>query len=255
MINFACRMRRRESHSLDPAWSCACIVRACPVVVRGRPARGSATARLLRLPNCLLSPAKFAEFSCPQMCLTNREELIELRRLDGCSRKHAVCLPSVMDLMLKQMHQQTIPPFGLYPRVAIDLHHFVETACGQTLADFDETPINRGLLDPKIGNSRARHRIFPRSRPQPSAFERVDVEMVNDEDVIESLLQAREEAGAFRFELGLREILACNRQTMVRPGIVMSERPISLNDIGGHQDLRNRAITNGLLQGLEISDD
>jgi hypothetical protein len=35
--------------------------------------------------------------------------------------------------------------------------------------------------------------------------------MVNDEYMIESLLQAREETGALRFELGLREILASNQ--------------------------------------------
>jgi hypothetical protein len=108
-----------------------------------------------------------------------------------------------MDLVLKQMHQQAITPFGLYARSAIDSHHFVEAAGRQTLADRDEPLINCGLLLPKISNSCARHRIIPRARTQPSAFERVNVEMVNDEDVIESLLQAWKETGTFRFELGL----------------------------------------------------
>lgn len=164
--------------------------------------------RLLRLPHCLLSPAEFAEFFCPQMRLIDREELIELGRLDRCSGEHAVCLPSMMDLMLKQMHQKTIAPFGLYPRIAIDSHHFVETVRGQTLADGDEPPVNCGLLLSKIGDSRARHRIFPRSWPKRSTFQRVDVEMVNDQDVIEGLLQAREETGARRFKLGLGQVLA-----------------------------------------------
>ena len=79
------------------------------------------------------------------MSLINREELVQLGRLDSGSGKHAVCLPSMMDLMLKQVHQQTIAPFGLYPAIAIDMHGFVETVSGQTLADFDETLIDGGL--------------------------------------------------------------------------------------------------------------
>jgi hypothetical protein len=67
-------------------------------------------------------------------------------------RKHAVGLPPVMNLMLKQMHQQTIVPFGLYPRITIDLHHFVETVCGQTPADLDKALIDGGLIEAKIGN-------------------------------------------------------------------------------------------------------
>ena len=93
----------------------------------GNAAQSGGRLRLLRLPHGLLSPAEFAEFFCPQMCLINREELIQLGGLDSCSGKHGVCLPPMMDLMLKQMHQQTIAPFGLHPRFAIDLHHLVET--------------------------------------------------------------------------------------------------------------------------------
>src|ERR1700688_5292621 len=101
------------------------------------------TARRLRPPHGLLSPTEVAEFPCPQRRLIDREELIQLGRLDGRSGEHAMCLPPMMDLMLKQMHQQTIATFGLYPRVAIEFHHFVEAVRGQTLADIDETLVNR----------------------------------------------------------------------------------------------------------------
>jgi hypothetical protein len=117
----------------------------------------------------------------------------------------------MMDLMLKQMHQQAVAPFGLYLRIAIDAHHLVETVGGQALADFDKTTIDRGLLVSKIGNRRARHRIFPRSRPKPSTLERVDVEMIDDQDVIERFLQAGEETDASSFELKLRQTLASHQ--------------------------------------------
>jgi hypothetical protein len=32
----------------------------------------------------------------------------------------------MMNLMLKQMHQEAIAAFGLHPRIAIDAHDFVE---------------------------------------------------------------------------------------------------------------------------------
>jgi hypothetical protein len=153
-------------------------------------AKGSIHPYGLRRPHRLLSPTEFAKFSRPQMCLIFREELVQLRRLDGCRGKHAVCLPPMMDLVLKQMHQETIAPFVLYPRISIDLHHFVETVRGQTLADLDETPINCGLLESKIGNRRARYRVLPRFRPKPPAFERVNVEPVNNQDMIAGFLQA-----------------------------------------------------------------
>jgi hypothetical protein len=59
--------------------------------------------------------------------------------------------------------------------------------------------------------------------------------MIDDQDVIEGFLQAGEEAGANRFEFGLGQVLAGGEQAMVRPGIVVGERPVGLNDAGGHR--------------------
>jgi hypothetical protein len=65
-----------------------------------------------------------------------------------------------------------------------------------------------------------------------SAFESVNVEMVDDQDVIEGFLQAREEAGAGRLEFGLGQLLASGQKAMVRPGIVVGEGPVGLKDVG-----------------------
>jgi hypothetical protein len=48
----------------------------------------------------------------------------------------------MMDLVLKQMHQQAVAPFGLYPRVTVDANLFAETVGGQILAYLDETPVD-----------------------------------------------------------------------------------------------------------------
>src|SRR4029077_21080787 len=101
--------------------------------------------------------------------------------------------------------------------IAIDSHHFVEAVRGQALADGDEPPVNRSLLLTEIGNGRAGHRVLPRARPQPSALERVDVEVIDNQDVIKSFLQAWKEARALRLELGLRGIFDSNRPISRRP--------------------------------------
>ena len=83
---------------------------------------------------------------------------------DVCPGEHAMGLPPVMDLMLKQMHQQAVTPFGLHPGIAIDAHHLAEAVRGQVLADGDKPPIDGRLLDLEIGNRRARHLVLPRFR-------------------------------------------------------------------------------------------
>jgi hypothetical protein len=132
------------------------------------------------------------------------------------------------------MHQQTVAPFGLHTRVSIDAHNFSKARCSQSLAEPYQSPIDRRLLNPKIGNTRAWHLVLPGFRPEPSTFERVDIEAIDNQDVVEGFLQAGEEARANRFELGLSEALAGAQQTMVRPGVVVGERTIGLNDVGGH---------------------
>ena len=48
----------------------------------------------------------------------------------------------MMDLVLKQMHQQAVASFGLHPRVTIDSNLFAETVGGQILANLDQAPID-----------------------------------------------------------------------------------------------------------------
>ena len=59
---------------------------------------------VLGFPHRLLRPAKFAEFGGSQRRFIDCEELVELRRLDVCFRKHGVGLPAMVDLVLKQVH-------------------------------------------------------------------------------------------------------------------------------------------------------
>ena len=51
-------------------------------------------------------------------------------------------LSPMVDLMLKQMHQEAIAPFGLHPRIAIDTHDYVEAVSREALANLDKASID-----------------------------------------------------------------------------------------------------------------
>src|SRR5262249_30429235 len=74
----------------------------------------AAADALSRSPHCLLGPAELLEFGGPERRLRDRKELVELRRRDGGCRQHRVRLATMMDLMLEEMHQQTVASLGLH---------------------------------------------------------------------------------------------------------------------------------------------
>jgi hypothetical protein len=52
-----------------------------------------------------------------------RRKFIELWREDGCAIQHGVCLPPVMNLMLKQMQQKPVHPLMLSTRATMHLNN------------------------------------------------------------------------------------------------------------------------------------
>src|SRR5262249_21746403 len=134
-----------------------------------------------------------------------RKELIELRRLDARARQHGVRLPAMMDIMLKQMHEQPIAPLTLHFRAAVDLHDVIEASARQRVADRYQAPVDRGLSRHQLCERGTRNRICPSLRPKPAALQCVDIKKVDDVNVIQRRLQARKEAGPYRLELRLVE--------------------------------------------------
>ena len=88
---------------------------------------------------------------------------------------------------------------------------------------------------PQAGDVRIRNRIAPGPWPERSALHRIDVKQIDHVDVVQGLLQARKEAGAFQFELGPAEFGAGGEQPVIGPGVVMGERAKGLDEIGGHE--------------------
>jgi hypothetical protein len=51
----------------------------------------------------------------------------------------------MVDLVLEEMHEQAVPPFGLYLRIAIDPHNAAEELRRQRIADCDQALVDSGL--------------------------------------------------------------------------------------------------------------
>ena len=71
--------------------------------------------------------------------------------------------------------------------------------------DLEQAPIDCGLRFLQCGDRGARLRIREGGGAQRAAFHRVDVEMVDDQDVVERGAQAWEEAGSFCREFVRRQ--------------------------------------------------
>ena len=113
----------------------------------------------------------------------------------------ACTVAPMVDLMLKKVQQQAVAPLRLHTGIAIDPHEAVERLIGQALANDDQAPVHRLLFPLELCHSRARQLVGPGLRAEPAAFESIDVEPVDDQDVVERGLDAREEAAASRGEL------------------------------------------------------
>src|SRR5262245_32073841 len=140
----------------------------------------------------------------------------------------------MVNLMLKEVHEKPVAAFGLDPRIAVDSHKTVEKLGRQRIADGDQAFIDGGLRDHQLRNGGAWYVVLPRRRSQPSALECIDVEQVDDVDMVQRELQAREKAGPVGFKLLLAEGGAGCEQPMVCPGIVVGERAIGLHKTSGH---------------------
>ena len=87
--------------------------------------------------------------------------------------------------------------------------------------DLEQAPVDRGLRFLQRGNGRARLLVRPRGRAERAAFHRVDVKMVDDQDVVERGAQAWKEAGSLRGEFLRRQPRAGGEQPVVCPGVVV----------------------------------
>src|ERR1700752_26068 len=102
----------------------------------------------------------------------------------------------MMNLMLKEVHEKPVAAFGLDPRLAVDSHKAVEKLRRQRIAESDQASIDGGLGNRQLRNDGAWYVVLPSRRSQPSAFECIDVEQVDDVDMVQCELQAREKAGS-----------------------------------------------------------
>src|SRR5262245_49427581 len=109
----------------------------------------------------------------------------------------------MVNLVLKQVHQQAIASFNLDTGTSIDPYLAAQQGRCQRIADTDQAPVHRRLSLRKLCKSWKRNWIFPGRRSKPTALECINVEKINDINVVQRCLQAREEARALGLEFAL----------------------------------------------------
>jgi hypothetical protein len=65
-----------------------------------------------------------------------------LGRFDGGSGEHGVGLPAMVCLVLEEVHEEAVAPFGLHPRFAIDLNEAAKQVWRQRIADCDQALVD-----------------------------------------------------------------------------------------------------------------
>src|SRR5229473_2289353 len=93
---------------------------------------------------------------------------------------------------------------------------------------------NRCLSTPEFGKRWTWNAVCKSLWPKPSTLQRVDNEQVDDVNVVQRLLQAREEAGPLGFKRLLVQVCASREQPVVRPGVIVGECAVRLDKTGGH---------------------
>src|SRR5690348_8021026 len=109
-------------------------------------------------------------------------------------------LSAVMNLVLNEMHQQPVATLNLDACTSIDPHVGAQQGGCQAIADADEALVHRPLGFRELRKSWKRDLILPGFWSEPSALERVNIEKVNDPNMVQRPLQAREEAGTLDFK-------------------------------------------------------
>src|SRR5437899_251228 len=107
--------------------------------------------------------------------------------------------------MLEQVQEQTVHPLALYGGAAMHGDDALQSGRVERFDDLEQTPIDRGLSLLQRANRCTRLLVRPGGRAERAAFHRVDVKMVDDQDVVERGAQARKEAGSFRGEFVRRQ--------------------------------------------------
>src|SRR5882762_5010959 len=156
------------------------------------------------------------------------EKLIQLRWSHRRAGKHCVHLSTVMDLMLKQMREDAAHLVCVDTGSARHLHRAVESGVIELQTQCDQARIAFVLLarECRTGIKRLFRleelaRLEIRRLSLPAAFEHVDVEPVDRENVIERGLDRREKTGAGGDKISLRELRAGFQQTVIGPGVVV----------------------------------
>ena len=63
-----------------------------------------------------------------------------------------MCLPTMVDLVLEEMHEQAVAPLGLHQRITIDPHDVAKEVRRQRIDDCDQALVTSSLSTLRFGN-------------------------------------------------------------------------------------------------------
>src|SRR2546430_445903 len=97
-------------------------------------------------PDRRLAEPELREVPLAQVRFPGAVELVELRRLYARSGKHRMRLAAVMDLVLKEVREETAQAIGSRAVAARNLHHGVQAVLAERFAQRDQAQVGRALL-------------------------------------------------------------------------------------------------------------
>src|SRR6476619_490307 len=129
-------------------------------------------------------------------------------------------LSTMVNLVLKSVHQQAVASFNLDTSTSIDPHLAAQQGRCQRVADTDQTLVHRRLSPRKLCKSWKRNWIFPGRRSKPSALKCINVQKINYINVVQRSLQTRKEARALGLKVALCQFGARAQQAVVRHALL-----------------------------------
>ena len=150
-------------------------------------------------------------------------EFVELRRLDRSASQHRVDLSAMMHLVEEEMRQHIVGASDLNAPGAMDAGFADEPLRRQRTAEREQPLVDCRLCVGQRPDTVERLRGIPRLGAKRSALERINVEPIDREVVIERRLDGWEKARARCFELTGSELLADVVKTQVGKPVGLGE--------------------------------
>lgn len=149
----------------------------------------------------VLAPSERYPLLFSRLRIVTDDEFIQLRRPDAGAGQHGMHLSAMVSLVLEEMAQDVVAAVLLDAAVTVNIDRQPEVLRSQAVTECEQSAVDIGLCRLErlwLGKG---YFVLPCLRSERSAFQRVDIEPVDDEDMVERRTDRGEEARALCLEL------------------------------------------------------